>query len=133
MKIGLSLSKCLPDIIYGTVDYNDVMLIITGTCVEEWDDKNCDLMWGEYRYIRSVWRQYPEKDKLMFVAMIKRLANDGKLHQPRLFDARPPQMHYCWLDTMITSADMQHNPTAEKLWNQYKLIQQLGGKSTPSV
>ena len=76
MKIGLSLSFCVQDIIEGKMDINDVAFIYSGTKAktkEQWDDVLT-------HYADCYW-QY---NKMMGMTIARRLLNDGMIIQPRL-------------------------------------------------
>lgn len=83
--LGLSYSRCLLDIFDGTVNYDDVICIISNTYFnpedrEMWENS----MWPVYK--NTVWSKYnDEKSKEQFYELTKFINKDGKLHQPRLF------------------------------------------------
>lgn len=80
--IGLSVSRCVLDIVQGTIDPADVTKIVSGTMAEtpqDWDRvirKYRDGLWYEFR------------DEATLV--IRQLIADGKIEQPRLTENKRP-------------------------------------------
>ena len=60
MKIGFSLSKCVLDIVQGTVDYDDVLVIVSGTKFNPGNRVELESVWTGYTQGRgftpSPWR-----------------------------------------------------------------------------
>ena len=50
MKIGLSLSRCMRDIVEARVDYDEVLVIISRTDFDPHNDANWKGIWQGYRY-----------------------------------------------------------------------------------
>jgi len=50
MKIGLSLSRCMRDILEGKVDINDVLVIVARTDVDPNNDEHWRGIWDGYIY-----------------------------------------------------------------------------------
>ena len=48
MKIGLSYSRCVRDIVDGTVDIEDVLLIVARTDFDPHDDQQWSDIWAGY-------------------------------------------------------------------------------------
>lgn len=82
MKIGLSLSFCVSDIINGLVDKYDVAYIIAGTRIRNNEEfKNVlDTYSGIY------WNENPEEGKKIATDFY----NSGRLLQPRILGGEPP-------------------------------------------
>jgi hypothetical protein len=127
MKIGLSYSRCILDIVEERVDMEDVLVIISRTDF----DPNIDNQW------LGIWRGYtmgglsnPEwaswahiegaEDK--FRAVTLQLWNDGKFHQPRKFGAYPSRRLEFWLETVLPSEELDKNPAAKKAWNNFQVV-----------
>jgi hypothetical protein len=130
MKIGLSYSRCIRDIVEGKVSIDDVLVIVARTDFDPNDDAawsgiwagycqgslfNMNMEWGGYDY------NNPEHEKLFRDVSIK-LWNQGKFHQPRRFGAHPRRLPYYWLDTFAPEEEIATNPAAQKAWNNYKLL-----------
>jgi len=76
LKIGLSLSACIADVLYGNVAVEDIAKIISGTKAETDDDwaavfQNCK---------DNYWHRDPERGE----KIAKYLIAQGKVEQPRL-------------------------------------------------
>jgi hypothetical protein len=76
MRIGLSLSFCVQDILNGHVDIDEVEYIICGTCFRN----HREFEKGIQIYSNSYWLDAPEVGK----HIARKLWNAGKLLQPRL-------------------------------------------------
>ena len=76
MKIGLSLSLCIKDIVSGKVDIGEVEYIVAGTCAS--DDVQWEKLMAEYA--KTYWRDWPAKS----VTIASDLHWNGKVEQPRL-------------------------------------------------
>jgi hypothetical protein len=133
MKIGLSYSRCLRDIIDGKVDIQDVLVIIARTDFDPRDDEQWKNIWigyggdtenaytqGFFSQSNPEWAGYQDEARFREVSI--ELWNQGKLHQPRKFDAHPRRLSYIWLETFAPQEEIAKNPAAEKAWNNYKLI-----------
>lgn len=85
--IGLSLSFCVADILYGKVRLEDVKLIITGTACrtpEQW----AGLL---EQYKQSYW-QFDERQVANPEDVLRTLLESGRIYQPRLHDEEPPRI-----------------------------------------
>jgi hypothetical protein len=93
--IGLSLSKCVQDIINGKQKLEEVIKIISRTRVrsaEEWDNLIRD-------YKKAAWGKSPD----LAEKIVRQLIAEGKIEQPRLTSERCPmvdQVHW------VTSEDL---------------------------
>ena len=130
MKIGLSLSRCMRDIVEARVDYDDVLVIIARTDFDPHNDANWKDIWQGYRYgglSNAEWADAEpnatdEEASEIYRNVAIRLYDYGKLHQPRQFGAHPSRLPYYWLDTFAPEEEIVKNPAAQKAWNNYKLI-----------
>lgn len=79
MKIGLSLSRCVTDILEERVSINDVAVIITNT--RAYDDRS----WRRliHLYFDLEWKDHAGR-RTYVEALIDRLRKDGLIVQPRL-------------------------------------------------
>ena len=128
MKIGLSYSRCVRDIIDGVVDIEDVLVIISRTDFDPNNDEQWSGIWSGYRWMNPEWASYPDEDEDKFRNVSIGLWEQGKLHQPRKFGAHPRRLEYYWLDVLPTTQDIDANPAVKKAWEQFQI---LSGLSQP--
>ena len=88
MRIGLSLSFCVEDIIGGRVDGDEVEYIICGTSFRS----EREFEQGIQIYSNSYWLEDPELGK----EIARRFRNEGKLLQPRLEGHSVPHIAEGW-------------------------------------
>lgn len=130
MKIGLSYSRCVRDIVEGTVDINDVLVIVARTDFDPNNDEQWQGIWAGYCQgsifnVNMEWGGYDYKNpehEDQFRSVSIELWNQGKFHQPRKFGAYPRRLPYYWLDTFAPEEEVAKNPAAQKAWNNYKLL-----------
>ena len=122
MKVGLSLSRCLRDMVEGKVLFEDVLVVIARTDVDPYNDEHWKQLFDGYLYggmSNPEWAgMEDEEENLRHV--LKQLHANGKLHQPRQFGAHPTRLPYYWLECFVPPEEM--NPAQQKAWNNYKLI-----------
>ena len=124
MKIGLSLSRCMRDILEERVDIDDVLVIIARTDVDPHNDNHWKQIWEGYLYggySNPEWAGLEDSEQAMRDILVS-LHDSGKLHQPRQFGAHPARLPYYWLDTFAPEEEIASNPAAQKAWDNYKLI-----------
>lgn len=126
MKIGLSYSRCIRDIVDGVVDINDVLIVIARTDFDPHDDEQWSSIWGGYR-MRSGWSQpewasYEDEDEDRFRSVSIELWETGKLHQPRKFGAHPSRRPEIWLEAVLPSSELENNPAAKSAWDKFQVI-----------
>jgi hypothetical protein len=122
MKIGLSLSRCMRDILEERVDIHDVLVIVARTNVDPNNDEHWRQIWEGYLYgglSHPEWQGLEDSERAMHDILIE-LHKRGKLHQPRQFGAHPARMPYYWLDCVVP--ENEHNPAQQKAWDNYKMI-----------
>lgn len=130
MKIGLSYSRCIRDIVDGKVDIKDVLVIVARTDFDPNDDDQWKSIWKGYGggqtsgsiWSSPEWSNYPQEDEQKFRDVSVELWNQGKFHQPRKFGAHPTRLPYYWLETFAPEDEVAKNPAALKAWNNYKLL-----------
>jgi hypothetical protein len=128
MKIGLSFSRCVRDIVDGHVDINDVLVIIARTDFDPHDDKQWQGIWQGYgggQNLGSIWTApewagYEDEDQFRSVAI--ELWETGKLHQPRKFGAHASRRSEIWLETVLPSAELENNPAAKAAWEKFQIV-----------
>ena len=141
MKVGLSYSKCILDIVEGKVDMDDVLVVVSRTDFDPNDDEHWKAIWTGYttRFFGAgdSWGDYDTSDKeaeKLFRDASLKLFNFGKLHQPRRFGSRPVKlgpMH--WLETFLPSEELENNPTVKSAWDQFKFVAGLTGVEINTV
>ena len=132
MKIGLSYSRCVRDIIDGKVDIKDVLVIVARTDFDPRDDEQWRNIWEGYGggtnpggiWSQPEWEGYKDEDKFREVTL--ELYNTGKLHQPRQFGTHPVRLNNYWLDCVVSQDEM--TPAQQKAWDNYQLITGLSRK-----
>jgi hypothetical protein len=133
MKIGLSYSRCVKDIVDGIVDINDVLIIIARTDFNPHDDEQWQGIWqgyaggsdaalmrGYFGGTNPEWAGYEDEDRFRSVSI--ELWEQGKLHQPRKFGAHPRRRPEIWLEAVLPSSELETNPAAKKAWDSFQVI-----------
>jgi hypothetical protein len=136
MKIGLSYSRCILDIVEGRVDISDVLVIIARTDFDPTIDDEWAGIWEGYCYgglSNPEWSNYdfnsPE-DQAKFRDVSTELWEQGKIHQPRKFGAHPRRLPYYWLEAGLQSEDIESNITVKKAWEQFQILAGLANTKT---
>jgi hypothetical protein len=130
MKIGLSYSRCVRDIVDGRVDIRDVLIIISRT---DFDPRNNDQwkgIWQGYGggqtlgspWSNPEWNDYGPEREAEFLGVTLELYESGRLHQPRQFGARPARRSEIWLEAVLPSSELDRNPAAREAWDQFQTI-----------
>jgi hypothetical protein len=126
MKIGLSYSRCVRDIVDGVVDIDDVLIIISRTNFDPRDDIAWADIWGGYHDPQGLsnpeWRAYPDEDEDRFRSVSVELWETGKLHQPRQFGAHPARRREIWLEAVLPNSELEKNPSAKIAWDKFQTI-----------
>ena len=130
MKVGLSFSRCLRDIVEARVNYDDVLVIIARTDFDPRDDEHWRSIWEGYRYgglSNPEWAgAEPNLSDSEASEVYRKVAitlyENGKLHQPRQFGRHPARLPYIWLDTFAPEEEIAKNPTVQKAWDKYKML-----------
>ena len=133
MKIGLSYSRCVRDIVDGVVDIEDVLVLITRTDFDPHDDKQWASIWRGYRmrsgWSNPEWGNYEDEDEDKFRSVSIELWETGKLHQPRKFGAHPRRRPEIWLEAVLPSSELATNPAAKSAWEKFQTIAGLANVS----
>jgi len=123
MKIGLSYSRCVRDIVEGCVDIADVLVLITRTDFDPRDDAQWQGIWKGYRFGGNPeWYEYEDADEDRFRSVSIELWESGKLHQPRKFGWHPARRPEIWLETVLPDSEMQSRPAVKAAWDQFQTI-----------
>ena len=131
MKIGLSYSRCVLDIVEGRVDMEDVLVLITRTDFDPRDDTQWTGIWQGYTLgglSNPEWADYDlhnkeHEDKFRSVSCM--LYEDGKMHQPRKFGAHPRRRPEIWLEAVLPNSELENNPSAKLAWEKFQTIASL--------
>jgi hypothetical protein len=135
MKIGLSYSRCVLDIVEGRVDIDDVLVVIARTNFDPRVDDQWEGIWDGYCYgglSHPEWGHYDfhsKEDEAKFRDVSIQLWEQGKFHEPRKFGAHPRRMPYYWLEVSLPSEELENNPAVKKAWEQFQIVAGLS-KST---
>ena len=126
MKIGLSYSRCIKDIVDGIVDINDVLIVISRTDFDPHNDEHWEQIWKGYRmqsgWSQPEWVSYFDADEVKFREVSVQLYDSGKLHQPRQFGADPTRRQEIWLETVLPSEELEKNPIVKKAWENFQVV-----------
>ena len=126
MKVGLSYSRCVRDIVDGTVDIDDVLVLITRTDFDPHNDDQWTGIWRGYHmrdgWSAPEWANYPPEDEAKFRDISIELYDSGRMHQPRKFGAHPSRRPEIWLETVLPSSELERNPAAKNAWDQFQTV-----------
>ena len=126
MKIGLSYSRCVRDIVDGVVDIADVLVIISRTDFDPHDNEQWQGIWAGYHqrggWSNPEWGHYAEEDEDRFRSVSIELWESGKLHQPRKFGAHPSRRSEIWLEAVLPSSELKKNPAAKIAWDKFQTV-----------
>jgi hypothetical protein len=138
MKIGLSYSRCVRDIVDGKVDIDDILIIIARTDFDPRNDEQWQGIWQGYgggggsngSMIRGFfsggsnpeWAGYTDEDEDRFRSVSIELWETGKFHQPRKFGAHPARRPEIWLEAVLPNSELEANPAAKMAWNKFQTI-----------
>lgn len=133
MKLGTSLSRCARDIYDGTVNINEVLVIVARTDFDPEDDRQWKSIWEGYAggsssgsmWSAPEWASIPAEDEQKVRDICIKLKKLGKLHQPRQYGAHPVRMNQYWYDLVLTADVVDSNPAAKRAWENYKLLANL--------
>jgi hypothetical protein len=122
MKIGLSFSRCVRDIVEGNVDIHDVLIVISRTDFDPNNDEQWQSIWEGYHWSNPEWADYPDEDEDRFRSVAIELWESGKFHQPRKFGARPIRRSEIWLEAVLPSIELETNPAAKAAWEKFQTV-----------
>jgi hypothetical protein len=135
MKIGLSYSRCIRDIVEGRIDMEDVLVIIARTDFDPHNDEQWAGIWAGYsggstaNSMRGLfsgslpeWAGTTSEDEDLYRNVTIELWEQGKFHQPRKFGAHPRRRPEIWLEAVLPSSELETNPAAKKAWDSFQVI-----------
>ena len=131
MKVGLSYSRCVLDIVCDEVQLNDVLVIVSRTDFDPENDEHWKNIWEGYIYgglSNPEWAGFEDREE-EFRQVTLDLYRTGKLHQPRQFGVKPQySASYYWLETVLPTRAHKDNPAVKQAWEQYQLLTGLSSK-----
>jgi hypothetical protein len=119
MKIGLSLSRCVRDIVEGQVNIEDVLVLIARTDFDPTVPEQWDSIWDGYTSMNPEWYGL-EHDAVYAVVMT--LWTTGRIHQPRKFGFNPPRRREFWLETVLPDSELESRPAVKEAWDQFQML-----------
>jgi len=126
MKIGLSYSRCVRDIVDGVVDIDDVLVIIARTDFDPNIDEQWASIWAGYHgyspWSNPEWVNYADEDEQKFRDVSIELWQTGKFHQPRKFGGHPTRRPEIWLEAVLPSSELEHNQAAKSAWEKFQTV-----------
>jgi hypothetical protein len=129
MKIGLSYSRCIRDIVEGKVNIKDVLVLIARTDFDPNNETQWKGIWEGYTFggifNNAEWSGYTAEDEQKFRDVTLDLYNSGKLHQPRKFGAHPVRRSEIWLEAVLPDSELERNPAAKKAWDHFQMVSGL--------
>lgn len=138
MRIGLSFSRCVRDIVDGKVKFDDVLVVISRTDFDPHVDEQWRGLWIGYGghtpgqkvsglrgFSRPEWAGYANENDFRATSIL--LWEQGKLHQPRQFGAYPSRLPYYWLEATLPSEELEKNPAVKAAWERFVSAAFLSG------
>jgi hypothetical protein len=130
MKIGLSYSRCVRDIVDGVVDIDDVLVIIARTDFDPNNDEQWSSIWHGYGggsghgsiWSAPEWAGYHAEDEDKFRSVSIELWETGKFHQPRKFGAHASRRPEIWLEAVLPNIELERNPAAKAAWDKFQTV-----------
>lgn len=127
MKVGFSLGRCVRDIVNEVVEYDDVVVIVSGTRFTTQEQLTPII--NEYMY-RDEYLYGLDEDKCQAVAAM--LFREGKIHQPRNFGIYRGHVieGAVWADLVPTGGHA--DPMVQEAWQAYRAMLGLTGNNLDS-
>lgn len=122
MKIGTSLGKCLKDLLDGTVDYDDVLVIVSNTNIDTIEQMS-RVVEAYHSYPAPLSRDISNHSLDQARKIGIRLLVDGKLHQPRKETGNQHGLRDTWYD-IVPSTDTDHESVVEA-YRHYRMLAEL--------
>jgi hypothetical protein len=118
-KIGLSLSRCVLDILEGTVKTNEVLVIVARTMFDYEKPDQWKSVFDSYRY--SYWSAFSDEE---ITQVMDELWRSGKIHQPRRFGGYAVRTEHAWINVHVEP----ENEAARQAFNHYQTLLGLSGE-----
>ena len=128
MKVGLSFSRCVLDIVEERVDIDDVLVVVARTDFDPHNDAQWSGIWRGYTSYGSMsnpeWAHWADEEGAedTFRSVAIELWESGKFHQPRKFGAHPARRPEFWLETVLVSEEIETNPAVKAAWNNFQVV-----------
>jgi hypothetical protein len=135
MKIGLSYSRCVRDIVEGRVNIDDVLVVIARTDFDPHNDDQWQGIWEGYaggsapQTMRGLfggsnpeWFGTSDEDEDRYRSVSIELWERGLFHQPRKFGAFPTRRPEIWLEAVLPNSELLKNPAAKMAWDKFQTI-----------
>lgn len=128
MKVGLSYSRCILDIVEGRVNIDDVLVVVARTDFDPTVDEQWAGIWRGYSSFGGLsnpeWADHADEEgaEQKFRDVTLELWNEGKFHQPRKFGAYPRRRPEYWLEAVLPSDELDRNPTIKKAWDNFQVV-----------
>ena len=130
MKVGLSFSGCVRDIVAGRVSIGDVLVVMANTDFDPTIDEQWQEIWDCYR--DQEWRDQQHLGEAHFREIARNLWQTGRIHQWRRFtNERPPGAYVArnpWMEVFIPPEDLHDRPAVRAAWEQYQIVAGLCGE-----
>lgn len=133
MKVGLSYSRCILDIVEERVNIDDVLVVVARTDFDPREDNEWAGVWRGYTSYTGLshpeWADWVDVEgaEAKFRQVSIDLWEQGKFHQPRKFGAHPRRRSEFWLETILPSEELEQNPAAKIAWNKFQVVAGLTG------
>jgi hypothetical protein len=132
MKIGLSYSRCILDIVEERVDIEDVLVVVARTDFDPGNNEQWQGIWEGYTkggLSNPEWANWAhvEGAEEKFRNATLQLWHDGKFHQPRQYGAYPQRRREFWLETCLPNDELERNPMAKQAWEKFQTVAGLTG------
>jgi hypothetical protein len=111
----------------------DVLVVIARTDFDPRDDQHWLGIWQGYggghvmgsAWSQPEWNEFGAEDEARVREVCVQLWETGRLHQPRQFGANPSRRKEIWLEAILPSSELEHNPAAKSAWEQFQLVAAL--------
>jgi hypothetical protein len=127
MRVGLSFSRCVRDLVEGVVSMDQVLVVIARTRFDPENDAHWQEIWAGYQQFPNQWSIYDQLYEPQFREVTLRLHREGKLFQPRQHGVFPSVPRYHWLETVLLDQDLDSNPSLRSAWDNFQMIAGLSG------
>jgi len=124
VKVGLSFSGCVRDIVIGRVPIGDVLVVMANTNFDPTDDEDWQEIWSDYREYE--WHDFQHLGESHFREIAEALWRTGRIHQWRRFTLERPLGRYVspnpWMEVFIPPEDLHDQPAVRAAWQQYQVV-----------
>lgn len=125
MKVGMSYSRCVLDLVKGTVSLDDVLVIRSSTDFDPVDDEHWQSIWRGYCRPGRAWHDCKDQED-EFRRVSLDLWHLGKLHQPRRHGVYPNHSRDHWYELAPGEEEIKQRPAAvQDAWNHFQTLWKL--------